>query len=197
MPNFKIASPAPRIAALLERLARLGRVERFRRGLNPAQSDALGYIAIANRFSRNPSALADFLGSTRGTVSQTLIALERKGLVARKTNSRDGRGVTVELTRTGRAWVESGGESPVERAARALSAANQPILAGLLADMLAEAQRQNNFRPFGMCGTCSHFRRDGAPAAAGGPHLCGLTREPLSDPDSLLICREHTAPKAA
>jgi DNA-binding MarR family transcriptional regulator len=172
-------------------------MERFRRGLNPAQADALNYIAVANRYSRNPSALADFLGSTRGTVSQTLIALERKGLIARRADSRDGRGVTVELTRAGRARIESGGESPIERAARALTGANQAALAGLLADLLAEAQRQNNFRVFRMCGTCSHFRRDGAPAAAGGPHLCGLTREPLSDSDSLLICREHTTPKAA
>ena len=193
----KSPSPAPRIAALLDRLARLGRVERFRRGLNPTQVDALDYIAVANRYSRNPSALADFLGSTRGTVSQTLIALERKGLIARRTNSRDGRGITLELTRAGQVRVESGDESPVERAARALSGAHQTVLAGLLADVLAEAQRQNSFRAFGMCATCLHFRRAGAPTAADGPHLCGLTREPLSDSDSLLICREHTAPKAA
>ncbi len=193
----KSASYSTKIAALLERLARLGRVERFRRGLNPTQADALGYFAVANRYSCNPSALADFLGSTRGTVSQTLIALERKGLVARRTDSRDRRGITIELTRAGRARVESGGQSSVERAASVLSSTNQAVLAGLLADVLIEAQRQNKFRAFGICGTCSHFRRDGAKTAEGGPHLCGLTREPLSDSDSQLICREHTIPKAA
>lgn len=34
-------------------------------------------------------------------------------------------------------------------------------------------------------------------AEPGGPHRCGLTREPLSDSDFLLICREHTTPEAA
>jgi len=172
-------------------------MERFRRGLNPAQCDALNYIAVANRYSRNPSALADFLGSTRGTVSQTLIALERKGLIARHSNARDGRGVTLELTRVGWTRIESGDQCPVDRAAHALSNADQSALADLLATMLGAAQRQNNFRTFGMCGTCVHFHRNGAVGAEGGPHRCGLTREPLSDSDSSLICREHTSPQAA
>ena len=197
MPLKKPASPAPKIAALLERLARLGRGEQYRRGLNPVQTDALDYLAVANRYSRNPSALADFLGSSRGTVSQTLIALERKGLIARRIDSRDRRAVALELTREGRVMVESGDEAPVERAVRGLSGANQAILAGLLAEVLAAAQRQNGFRTFGMCGTCIHFQRDGSGKTTGGPHLCGFTREPLSDSDSLLICREHTTPKAA
>lgn len=197
MPSRKSASPVPKIAALLERLGRLGRAGRFRRGLNPAQRDALNYLAVANRYSRTPSALADFLGSTRGTVSQTLIALERKGLVARRSDPRDGRAVALELTREGRAQIEGSEETFIERALRGLSGANQAILAEFLADVLAEAQRQNGFRTFGMCGTCIHFQRDGAGKTAGGPHRCGLTHEPLSDSDSMLICREHTAPKAA
>jgi DNA-binding MarR family transcriptional regulator len=193
----KPAPTAPKIAALLERLARLGRAGRFRRGLNPAQGDALDYLAGANRYSRNPSALAEFLGSTRGTVSQTLIALERKGLIARRPNPRDRRAIALELTPEGRAAVERGEPPSIEKAVRGLSDANQAILAGFLTEVLATAQRLNGFRAFGMCGTCIHFQRDGSGRVAGGPHLCGLTREPLSNPDSLLICREHTAPKAA
>jgi DNA-binding MarR family transcriptional regulator len=193
----KSEPPAPKTAALIERLARLGRVGRFRRGLNPTQKDALNYIAVANRYSRNPSALADFLGSTRGTVSQTLIALERKGLIARRADSRDGRAITLELTRAGRSLLEALDDTAVERAARVLPGLQQANLAELLADVLAEAQRQNKFRTFGICRTCVHFQRDSAPTAAGGPHRCGLTREPLSDSDSRLICREHAAPKAA
>jgi DNA-binding MarR family transcriptional regulator len=193
----KSNQPALKAAALLERLARLRRAGRYRRGLNPAQGDALDYLAVANRYSRNPSALADFLGLTRGTVSQTLIALERKGLIARRADPRDGRAIVLELTREGRTLVESGAETAVERALRAMPAANQAALAGLLTEALAEAQRQNKFRAFGTCGTCLHFQRDDSDKAPGGPHRCGLTREPLSDSDSLLICREHTTPKAA
>ena len=46
------------------------------------------FIARANRFSRTPAALADYAGSTRGTISQTLIALEQKGLVRQAFASR-------------------------------------------------------------------------------------------------------------
>ena len=193
----KPALPAAKIAALLERLARLGRAGRFHRGLNPAQEEALNYLAVANRYSRNPSALADFLGSTRGTVSQTLIALERKGLIARRADPRDKRAIALELTREGRVMVDRGDATRVERAVQELSGANQAGLAGLLAEVLVAAQRQNEFRTFGICTTCIHFQRDGSGKSADGPHRCGLTHEPLSDSESFLICREHMAPKAA
>ena len=197
MTTRKLNRPAPTVAALLGRLARLGRTGRYRHGLNPVQADALGYIAVANRYSRNPSALADFLGSTRGTISQTLISLQRKGLIAKQPDSRDKRSVALALTREGQNLVESGRETPVETAVRGLSDTSQAELAGLLAEVLAMAQRRNGFRTFGMCATCVHFQPDASGKVAGGPHRCGLTHEPLSDPDSLLICREHTTPKAA
>ena len=71
------------IAWPLERLTRLMRAGEHEGGLNPAQWEALRYLARANRFSRTPAALADFLGTTRGTVSQTVIALERTGHLTR------------------------------------------------------------------------------------------------------------------
>ena len=42
-----------------------------------------------------------FLGSTKGTISQTLNALERKRLIARRPDPRDGRAFTIELTAAG------------------------------------------------------------------------------------------------
>jgi predicted transcriptional regulator len=62
-------------AHLIDRLERLTRAGEGL-GLNPAQWEALRFLARANRFSRSPAAVADYLASTRGTVSQTLIALE-------------------------------------------------------------------------------------------------------------------------
>ncbi|MCE3256092.1 MAG: transcriptional regulator, MarR family, partial [Nitrobacter vulgaris] len=70
--------------------------------LNPAQWEALRYLSRANRFSRTPAALAGYVGS-RGTISQTLIALEQKGLASRQSSRRDGRSVELALTRRGEA----------------------------------------------------------------------------------------------
>ena len=63
-----------RAAILIERLGRLLQTEEQETGLNPAQWQALRFLGRANRFSRTPATVADYLGSTRGTVSQTLIA---------------------------------------------------------------------------------------------------------------------------
>ena len=67
------------VAALMDRLSRAMQRAQYAGGLNPAQWEALRYIARANRYSRSPSAVAEYLGATKGTVSQTLKALEHKG----------------------------------------------------------------------------------------------------------------------
>src|SRR3546814_3015773 len=71
---------AQRVIVLLDRLSRLTRELQFVDGLNPAQWEALRFLATANKYSRPPPALAEYLGATKGTVSQNLIAPESKGL---------------------------------------------------------------------------------------------------------------------
>ncbi len=88
---------------LLLRLSRLAEAEGWDRGLNPAQAAALAYLARANRFSRAPSHLADWLGATRGTVSQTLKSLAARGLVAEGPAPRDRRSISYALTEAGQA----------------------------------------------------------------------------------------------
>ncbi len=70
---------------ILERLASLLRSESrtmlLEHGLQPVQFEALQYIANCNRYSDTPMAVTEFLGQTKGTVSQTLKVLEKKGLI--------------------------------------------------------------------------------------------------------------------
>ena len=108
------STAALRAAHLIERLGRLLRAGDHAAGLNPAQAEALRYLARANRFSRTPASLAVYLGSTRGTVSQTLMALEAKGLLTRAKSSADARARCIRLTAVGRRtyrrlWAESEG----------------------------------------------------------------------------------------
>lgn len=58
-----------RIVELVNRLGRAVHCMQFARGLNPAQWEALRFVVRANRYSRTPSALAGFLGTTKGTAS--------------------------------------------------------------------------------------------------------------------------------
>ena len=92
-------------ARLVDRLERLARLDATPDPLNAAQWEALRYLARANRYSRTPAAVADYLASTRGTVSRTLAALEDKGYLQREDNPRDGRSVDFALTARGRKRV--------------------------------------------------------------------------------------------
>lgn len=176
-----------RAAHLIERLGRLLRAGDHAAGLNPAQAEALRYLARANRFSRTPAALAEYLGSTRGTVSQTLLALEAKGMIDRKANARDGRSIMLELTPSGMEFL---GDDPVWMIARAIDAGSA---ASSLADDLEAGLRtflaERGGRAFGACHTCRHFRLN--QRSGNHPHHCALLDEPLSDADKSMICLEQ------
>ena len=68
---------------LLERLNNLLRMEMRAFGLSygllPVQIEALTYLTRCNRYSDTPQAVTEYLGLTKGTVSQSLKVLEQKG----------------------------------------------------------------------------------------------------------------------
>jgi DNA-binding MarR family transcriptional regulator len=171
-----------RAAHLVERLARLVRAADFEAGLNPAQREALRYLARANRFSRTPAALAAFFNSSRGTVSQTLIALEAKGLIEKTRRDADARSLSLTLTAAGRAMLARDGESALARDIDTTGEAAR--LASALEAALSNALMRRGGKLFGQCKTCRHFRR--GPRA----HHCALLDEPLSAQDAEAICAE-------
>lgn len=171
----------PSVADLVEQLAVLLRAERRERAaawdLVPAQLEALRFLGRANRYSRQPGAVAEWLGATPGTVSQTLSALERKGLIEKLADPTDQRKVVCRPTERGREClraVDGASTLPDDDATREV-----------LRDWLAALQGAQGRRTFGVCRTCRFFRVRGA----GGE--CGLTGEPLSPTDAEELCREH------
>lgn len=172
-----------RIRELITRLARLDAAESWGEDLNPAQRAALDYLSRANRFSRSPSHLADYLGSTRGTVSQTLKSLAQKGYVNEARSETDKRAITFDLTDRGAALAAQSrhltagidGLPPEERCA----------LEGALEAVLMAIVSQNARRPFGICRDCRHFaNRQGQP-------YCGLLSLALRPQEPAQICHEQ------
>ncbi len=180
------------IADTLERLARLAHSVQFAGELTPTQWDVLRFLGRANRYSNNPRSVTAFLGATKGTVSQTLIGLENKGLLERRQDPSHGRRVQLHLTKSGRRVLEKDPLVQMVQAAEALSGEKQDALADGLTSMLLAWQRANDRQTFGVCRTCKFFKPNDAPNEAGGPHRCGLTLEPLNDEDGGRICAEHT-----
>lgn len=169
---------------LLLRLSRLAEAEGWDRGLNPAQAAALAYLARANRFSRAPSHLADWLGATRGTVSQTLKSLAARGLVAEGPAPRDRRSISYALTESGQAAVA--GADGLVAALADLPATQADQAAETLAALLRGLLDKRGHRPFGLCRNCRHHR----PALAGGSAFCSLLSVSLEAAETTQICAE-------
>ncbi len=183
-----------RIAELVDRLGRIAHGLQFSAGLNPAQWEALRYIARANRFSRSPGAIARYMGTTRGTVSQTLIALEGKGYIARRRCPEDRRSVSIELTETGLALCEADPLCIVLRAAGALSCERQGLLADGLEDLVRAVQRARGLPEFGPCLNCTHFR---PPPSDDEDCYCALNETTLPSEDTNKLCIEFSSTDGA
>lgn len=157
-------------------------------GLLPVQLAILGYLRDANRYSNMPQCLTEYLGLTKGTVSQSLKILEERGWVLRQADESDRRVVRLALSDTGRRVLDSATDDAWQAALRHLPSGDQESLRTLLTRLLASWQQERNGKTFGVCRTCRHFR----PGETG--HQCGLTGEALSEADSAQICREHSLP---
>ncbi len=179
------------IAWPLERLMRLMRGSEHVGELNPAQWEALRYLARANRFSDSPGALTRYLGSTKGTVSQTIKALERKGLVAKTRRENEGRSVCLTLTDTARSVLAN---DPLAAFSRTIDDLNgktkRRLWKGLRKLLEAELTRQEQ-PEFGVCSSCRYYREKGHAAELPGPHACMFFEAGLSDVDVTLICVAH------
>lgn len=173
------------LRALIDRLARLVQAEDWEQDLNPAQMTALSYLSRANRFSRSPACVADYMGATRGTVSQTLLALERKGLVESQTSATDRRSLTYRLSPMGQARIQD--RSAFDAALEALPEGQAVALGGALDLLLKELLLQRGGKSFGACRTCRHH----TPREAGSG-WCNLLRLPLTAQESGELCQEHT-----
>lgn len=172
---------------LVSRISRLVQADGRASGLPAAQLEALTYVAIANRYSDTPSAVAEYFGTSRGTTSQTIRALERAGLLVRRADRDDGRVFHLALTEPGRRLLRRFVPPPTLQAATAsLGPAGTAEVEEALRGLLRAMTRANRGRAFGVCRTCKHFRRERQRS-----YRCGLTGEPLSESDSTLLCREH------
>ncbi|WP_244467858.1 MarR family winged helix-turn-helix transcriptional regulator [Nitratireductor soli] len=176
--------------AMIGRLARIVTHDGHAAGLKPAQWEALRYLARANRFSNTPGALTAYLGATKGTVSQTLMALERAGLVRKSADAADRRSVRLELTAAGAALLPQDETLRFAEALSRMDAAQREALNEGLAALLKARLAADGGRTFGLCRDCRHFRRD---MEGAGRHRCALLHVPLSDEDTARICVEQEA----
>lgn len=177
-------NPSENIAQLIERMGRLVSNSYYADGFKPVQWEALRYLHQANQFSRTPGALGEYLGVTKGSISQTLSTLEDRGLLRKKTDKKDKRVVLLELTATGQATVAN---SPLQKlidSIDSLDVSTQGKLAGALEKILLGQLDARNRKQFGQCRNCLHHRSDK------GKYRCNLLNVSLQESSIELICVE-------
>jgi DNA-binding MarR family transcriptional regulator len=178
---------------LVERLGNLMRTELRRAGsdesLQPVHLQALIYLSKANRYSNTPQALADYLGLTKGTVSQTLLLLDRRGLIERFEDDIDRRVVRLRLSSAGeRLLADAQPALPWQNATRNISPNRIRNATSALREALATLQEDNEGAVFGVCSTCSWCQK-----LSQRIYRCGKMGDRLSGPETRKLCRIYAA----
>jgi DNA-binding MarR family transcriptional regulator len=172
------------VSRWLERLSALHRnlMRRFaaEEGLQLVHVEILQYLSICNRYSDTNQSLSEYLGQTKGSISQSLSYLEENGFVRRARDKSDKRIFHLALT--------AKGQSVARRLADHLDVESVSDLEVEFKTVLSSIQRQNGLRGFGICRTCKHNQNPGKDS-----FVCGLTQERLTIEDVKKICREHEA----
>ena len=76
-------------------------------GLNPTQILALEYVASRYAQGVRIKNIAEHLGVSQPTATDTIVALERKGLIKKKPDAKDARATSVLVTKQGSATLTS------------------------------------------------------------------------------------------
>lgn len=174
----------------VERLSELIRLDSRQagaaHGLQPVQLEVLHYLAMCNRYSDTPMAVTEYLGQTKGTVSQTLKVLEKKELLTKQADNDDKRIFHLKLSAKGKRLINK--TIPTDmfvNACEALSDKKQAEIESALKHLLSTLLQVNNMKTFGVCNSCRYnSKRDKG-------YFCNLVQQPLTDKDVVLICKEH------
>ena len=175
---------------LIERIVALIRSEERKKcteiGLQPVHMQMLDYLHRCNRYCDTPAALSSYLGMTRGTVSQTVLLMARKGLISKEADANDKRVVHLLLTNEGEAILNQAKMTSVfKQATEALVQGEVGSHEQALIEVLTALQKANQSQSFGLCKTCKYF------TTIDKGFVCGLTKEKLSKSDSEKVCQEH------
>ena len=174
---------------LLTRVSRAIHAAEQGHGLRAAQWQALRYLSRANRYSRHPALIADYLHATRSPISQIINRLVTYGLIEREADPSDGRRVRLSLTIKGRQTLENDPQQALVPAIAALPDQTRRNLEDGLTALLTEMERVSDKRSLGVCETCTSScqtvpRMSPAARTAAGSRASRSIRT-----DSVVMCR--------
>lgn len=189
--NYYLSTMANKqVFDLIERISALLRSDTRRHAmpndLQPVHLQVLDYLQRANRFSDTPLAVGEYLGLTKGNMSQRINVLENLDFIRKEADEHDGRVVHLRLTSAGKRLLQETFPPTSWRDLESVtSSASNKILETVLNELLLALIQANDFRSFGQCKTCRFHQRRVRQAR------CGLLEVDLDAAQTEKICREH------
>lgn len=192
----RISTPLPQaLASALRRLAQLAHMASWdqwaSQRLTPTQRKILQWLGT-RRDNPTLTAVAQELGVTPATASDSLAALESKGLVRKRRSHVDGRALAILLTPEGRKSVSqlAALPDPLQAAFDALSPEEQELFYRFSIKMIRNLQESGELPISRMCVRCRYFdpfRYPDSPT----PHHCHLVGAPFADRHLRIDCPEQ------
>ncbi len=142
--------------------------------------EILQYLSFCNKYSDTTQSLSEYLGQTKGSISQSLKFLEETKLINRTQDSTDKRVFHLALT--------SNGQTIVKKLSELINIKIPEKTNVELRNLLEVLQKKTNHRAFGICKNCKYNKN-----LTKSGSTCGLTEEALSPAESEKICREYTS----
>lgn len=175
---------------LIERIGTLVRAEERKKyaalGLQPIHVQVLDYLNECNSYSNTAVGITEYFGLTKGTVSQTLQVLERKGYIEKYHDEEDARVTHLVLSKNGETLLEdASNDDAFEQAQQAVLSKQYKTLDDALRMTLFTLQRKCDVKTFGSCDSCINFNVED------NHYICTETRLPVWQLETQKICREH------
>lgn len=175
---------------LLGQTARILWFEGAKHGLRDREWMALRFLSRANRFSRTPSALASYVGTTRATASFIIGELERLGYIERKRSAMDKRSVLLSVTQQGKKFLVRDPISVLLEAIAVLDEEAKTRFRDTLRHALDQADAAEQRHHTDVCKRCIFLREDRTTTDSRtiAEFSCRLFRAPIAEAEVDLLC---------
>lgn len=161
-------------------------------GVTPSQAHVLTFLAGRGGAGIRVRVIAEHLGVTQPTATDSINALARKGLIAKEHDPTDARAVTVRISPAGADVVRMIGLAtlPTEEAFGSLSLDEQTDLLQLLMKVIRALQDAGAIPTQRMCVTCRYFHPH-VHESADKPHHCAYVDAAFGPRHLRVDCAEH------
>lgn len=159
--------------------------------LSPTQAKAL---LLVEDGIQSPSEISKRIGVSRASLSDSLTALQDKGLLKKRRSPEDSRATILELTAKGRRRSDGLADWPtaLQESLDDLNTEEKQMLLRVLSKIIAKLQDQGSVSVPRMCANCRFFRPN-THAGSKKPHHCDYINSAFSDGELRLDCPEHEA----